>query len=98
MKRKHMAEDFVYEDESEEEDEEEEMSIERDNENIQINEENGKDLIKRNLNIIINKSVLFQNFVKEEEERNSQSQKSCEKSIKKEFLFENRGTHIIKYY
>jgi hypothetical protein len=89
-----MGEDFVYEDESEEEDEDEEMSIERDNENIQINEENGKDLIKRNLNIIINKSVLFQKFVREEEERNSQSQKSSDKSVKKEFQFENRGNSI----
>lgn len=42
------------------------------------NEDNGKDLAKRNLNMIINKSVLFNNYVKEEEERRSSSMKSVE--------------------
>lgn len=43
-----------------------------------MNEENGKELAKRNLNMIINKSVLFNNYVKEEEERRSSGIKSVE--------------------
>ncbi len=84
LKRRPLAEDFVYEDETEEEFDEESL---QDNENIQISEENCKDLVKKNLNIIINKSVLFQNFVKEEEERLSQSQKSSERSDNREFQY-----------
>jgi hypothetical protein len=42
------------------------------------NEDNGKELAKRNLNMIINKSVLFNNYVKEEEERRSSGIKSLE--------------------
>jgi hypothetical protein len=43
-----------------------------------FNDENGKELAKRNLNMIINKSVLFNNYVKEEEERRSSGIKSVE--------------------
>jgi hypothetical protein len=43
-----------------------------------MKDENGKDMAKRNLNMIINKSVLFGNYVKEEEERRSCGIKSVE--------------------
>jgi hypothetical protein len=53
-----------------------------------INEENGKDLVNRNLNIIINKSVLFKKYVKEEEERLS-SKGSSEKTKDKKFKYDS---------
>jgi hypothetical protein len=56
-----------------------------------MNEENGKDLINRNLNIIINKSVLFKKYVKEEEERLS-SKGSSEKSNEKKFKYDTIPT------
>jgi hypothetical protein len=56
-----------------------------------MNEENGKDLINRNLNIIINKSVLFKKYVKEEEERLS-SKGSSEKSNEKKFKYDTLPT------
>lgn len=52
-----------------------------------MNEENGKDLVNRNLNIIINKSVLFKKYVKEEEERLS-SKGSSEKTREKKFKYD----------
>ncbi len=52
-------------------------------ENPPINEENGKELVKKNLNIIINKSQLFQNYVKEEEERLSEKLSASAASVTK---------------
>lgn len=51
-----------------------------------IIEENGEQ-VARNLNVIINKSVLFNKYAKEEEERRSLSNKSAERSSKQEFTF-----------
>jgi hypothetical protein len=79
-----MKEDFIYEhpEATESEDEDEQNYNENFNiENIPT-DENGNELIKRNLNIIINKSVLFKNYVKEEEEK-----RSAEKTNKQEFSF-----------
>jgi len=43
-----------------------------------MKDENGKAMAKRNLNMIINKSVMFSNYVKEEEERRSFGVKSVD--------------------
>ena len=58
-------------------------------------EENGKELVNRNLNIIINKSKLFKNYVKEEEERLSSGKDSAQKSTKQEFSYSNMNSNKI---
>lgn len=73
--------DFIYDEDFEEEN----MATEGPEQALP--EENGKEMVKRNLNIIINKSQLFKDFEREEEERLSQESKSAEKSDKKEFSY-----------
>jgi hypothetical protein len=80
LKRRHMRDDFIYDDE-----EFEEENIIKENDSS-INYENGKELVKNNLNIIINKSQILKDYIKDEEERLSAT-KSDDKTIQKDITF-----------